>query len=657
MKTKIQFPILLVWLLLLSGSQLCLAQSFKKGWKLYRKQQYPAAKLVFQQHFYDAYAVPARYYWARLEAQASNAFHTRFFIDSILQPLDSLYAALPAKRNKKFRKKYDFSIEKVYDLRLSLQKSALAYTFNSGQITTLDSLRFYLRPLPELRDEADSLCVLIVNKNLVDPDYTTATAILRKYIPAVEPDNYSLTRQINSDIFRMFQQEYPLCALDRFVREHPQTYVARDCWRDTLRQLWCRNNLVEMIDFHQNTPWSALEPLLLKQILAAVPREDTSRLDAARKEYLAQLRLMSGFVSKLPPRTDTLALRRVCEQLIHRFAPRYSAYDLMTDAMQYLSDRRAYGTAAALLRAVRADFPDTLPAACRSNFDFQKRVRPFIDGVIPILTEPEHNLVRQPLEALNTPDGDESSPVLSADERTIYFAASGRVGNLGGQDVFESTKDANGRWSAPRLVPELSGKGQQLPLSITANGQEMLLLVQQKLCISRKNTDGKWDTPRQIVLPGLAATGRGCLSADGRVLILEGSETPSHPLYPPDQDLFVCTRSADGAWSTPMGMGASINTDGQEGNPFLHPDGRSLYFTSTGYPGMGRADVLVAIRKGDSWTRWERPRNMGKEINNTQAHRGFGFVNSSKNLSIYAQSVREQAPGDLWMTTLPPSKE
>jgi outer membrane protein OmpA-like peptidoglycan-associated protein len=51
----------------------------------------------------------------------------------------------------------------------------------------------------------------------------------------------------------------------------------------------------------------------------------------------------------------------------------------------------------------------------------------------------------------------------------------------------------------------------------------------------------------------------------------------------------------------------------EEFGPFLHPDGRTLYFSSAGHPGMGQRDFFIS-RKGQDG-KWQKPINLGYPIN------------------------------------------
>ena len=57
-----------------------------------------------------------------------------------------------------------------------------------------------------------------------------------------------------------------------------------------------------------------------------------------------------------------------------------------------------------------------------------------------------------------------------------------------------------------------------------------------------------------------------------------------------EDDLYVSFRNDAGGWSEPVNMGEPINSSGSENRPWITPDGRYFFFTST-RPGAGRRDV------------------------------------------------------------------
>lgn len=70
---------------------------------------------------------------------------------------------------------------------------------------------------------------------------------------------------------------------------------------------------------------------------------------------------------------------------------------------------------------------------------------------------------------------------------------------------------------------------------------------------------------------------------------------------------------ANGNWSPPVNMGDSINTSGDEMAPFLHADGNTMFFASTGHPGMGGYDLFIS--RMDETGIWSKASNIGYPIN------------------------------------------
>jgi outer membrane protein OmpA-like peptidoglycan-associated protein len=104
-------------------------------------------------------------------------------------------------------------------------------------------------------------------------------------------------------------------------------------------------------------------------------------------------------------------------------------------------------------------------------------------------------------------------------------------------------------------------------------------------------------------------------------------------------------------------LGDSINTIYDETAPFIHPDGVTLYFSSSGHESMGGLDVFYSRK--DSLGAWRKPQNMGFPLNTTRDNFGFctnlagdkGYISAHKdnlprnNMVIYEVTVpREFRP-------------
>jgi len=78
-------------------------------------------------------------------------------------------------------------------------------------------------------------------------------------------------------------------------------------------------------------------------------------------------------------------------------------------------------------------------------------------------------------------------------------------------------------------------------------------------------------------------------------------------------DIFVTHKDAEGKWSKAKKLPAPINTNGNDKCPFIHSDGRTLYFSSDSLPGMGGYDIFMCTL-GDNG-KWSKPVNIGYPIN------------------------------------------
>ncbi len=77
-------------------------------------------------------------------------------------------------------------------------------------------------------------------------------------------------------------------------------------------------------------------------------------------------------------------------------------------------------------------------------------------------------------------------------------------------------------------------------------------------------------------------------------------------------DIYISNKNQDGSWDDPMLISDSINTPYSERTPFLHPDLKTLYFSSDGHGSLGKLDVYKSTRLSDScWNCWSTPVNMG----------------------------------------------
>lgn len=194
-------------------------------------------------------------------------------------------------------------------------------------------------------------------------------------------------------------------------------------------------------------------------------------------------------------------------------------------------------------------------------------------------------------EPLNTPQN-EGAQTLSSSGNYMYFTSCDRPGGLGSCDIYFSAY-SNGKWSIPYNLG------------------------------SPVNT-ASWESTPSI-------------SADGCMLFFSSSRTGGSG----GKDIWYSIIKENGTWSKPVNPGKMINSDGDEMSPFIHFDGRSLYFASNGRPGMGGFDIYLTRMKEDST--WTEPQNLGYPVNTSSDE--MGLVIEAGGQKAYFSSKRENSNG------------
>lgn len=240
--------------------------------------------------------------------------------------------------------------------------------------------------------------------------------------------------------------------------------------------------------------------------------------------------------------------------------------------------------------------------------------------------------------------GNEYAPIPTADEKTLFFCGSNRVQSIGGEDIFYSSKVGKS-WSKPTLESFLSSdKSNEAPLSVSADGNTMILFKNGKLLYSQRGLNN-WSNP--VALPNVFNAGEwqgdAMIASDGKAILFSAvipsltlnKNQLSDKFYHGDRnyptDMYVSLMDSSGNWSNPIHLGNIVNTGYSERYPFLHPDMKTLYFSSDGFPGIGKMDVYKSTRLSDTcWDCWSEPVNLGKEINTGLNDAGYKVSTSGE---------------------------
>ncbi|HPM87079.1 MAG: OmpA family protein [Bacteroidales bacterium] len=254
-------------------------------------------------------------------------------------------------------------------------------------------------------------------------------------------------------------------------------------------------------------------------------------------------------------------------------------------------------------------------------------------------------------EGINTSD-DEYWPSITADGQMLIFtrqiATRDKVQgyNAGQEDFYISYLKDNIWQKAINAGAPLNTRQNEGAPSLSSDGSYMYFTACDRpggrgscdIYFSSFN-DGKWSIPVNIGSPVNTKywESQPSVSADGKTLYFSSSRPGGFG----GKDIWYTTRGDKGQWLPPKNMGSMINTPGDEMSPFIHFDGKTLYYSSDGLPGMGGFDIYFTKLGPDST--WSEPRNLGYPINTFSDE--TGLVIESDGQKAYFSSKRDKPGG------------
>lgn len=266
---------------------------------------------------------------------------------------------------------------------------------------------------------------------------------------------------------------------------------------------------------------------------------------------------------------------------------------------------------------------------------------------------------------VNTISGGEYVPVLAADDKLMYFCGKGRKDSIGGEDIYVAKKIDN-VWTQSEVLRDLSfSNSNDAPLSVSADGTTLLLFISGKINYAKK-TAKSWmraqPYPYQINSEQWQAD--AMISSDGRAMLFASirkggynfvETRPYHGSNHYWADIYVSVLDENNEWGVPINLGSTINTPYCDRMPFLHPDMKTLYFSSDGHAGLGGLDVYKSTRLADScWNCWSEPINLGKDVN-TDAHDWGYKISTDGEKAYFARGTRGERSQDIYSLNLPVS--
>ncbi len=266
---------------------------------------------------------------------------------------------------------------------------------------------------------------------------------------------------------------------------------------------------------------------------------------------------------------------------------------------------------------------------------------------------------------VNSP-GSEIFPVFSFNGDTLYFTGRNRADNNIGdtEDIFAAIHRANSFETARPIAGALSSTQFNDAInSISPDGKFTLLFTNREDPMGNnafimQGTNAITEFPRPV--NSIYFDSDAVMTDDGASIIFvsdrpggigdyRANGIPFRDGSLGNTDIYIAHK-ADGDWKKPVNLGEIINTPSAERTPYLI-DGRTLIFSSQGHSSIGGMDIFVSFRKGDSWTDWTEPLNLGLSINSPRDD--WGFVISSDREFAYFSSDRTDGFGGFDIYRIP----
>ena len=108
------------------------------------------------------------------------------------------------------------------------------------------------------------------------------------------------------------------------------------------------------------------------------------------------------------------------------------------------------------------------------------------------------------------------------------------------------------------------------------------------------------------------------------------------------KDIYLVRKLPNGELSKPQTLGYPVNTEYDEDFPFLHPNGKVLYFCSKGHNSMGGYDIFKTTLNELTNT-WNKPVNLDFPINSPDDD--ILYITNSDEKEAYFSSARSSATG------------
>jgi Tol biopolymer transport system component len=255
---------------------------------------------------------------------------------------------------------------------------------------------------------------------------------------------------------------------------------------------------------------------------------------------------------------------------------------------------------------------------------------------------------------------DEYAPSVTADGKTLVFT-SRRSDTKGGElnekgdykffeDIYISTWDEEAKsWSRSEGISgQVNTETHDAVLSISPDGSRIFVYKNNTITTgeifqsSLNRADGTWSAPEKMPRPINTSFYEGSISmtADGNTVYFISERMDAIGMG----DIYVSHKKGEG-WSSPKNLSKIVNTELDEKFVFIHPNGKTLYFSSNGHQTIGSYDIFKTELVNGQWS---IPVNLGYPINTVNEESTFCLSKDNKTLYLAAEYDNSLGERDIY---------
>lgn len=243
---------------------------------------------------------------------------------------------------------------------------------------------------------------------------------------------------------------------------------------------------------------------------------------------------------------------------------------------------------------------------------------------------------------------DEYAPVISKDGSFMFFTSRKPITDkeirqgMGKERIYYTEASTSG-WTDAQLLqsPINSEKHFNSAVSLSKDGKSLFIYRDNRFgngdLYESKLEGSKWSTPEILPSPINSEFNESTLSLspDGNTLFFTSDRDGGYG----GMDIWYTQKNKVGIWEDAKNLGSTINTESDEEGVFIHPDGKTLYFSSRGHNGMGGYDIFYTTLENGEWS---KPINLGSEINTENDD--VYFVLEENGTDAYYTSANPETP-------------